>query len=103
MEPLVVGTIAMLEVMKPSRAFSVETVGWCSPSGHKVRKGMDPGGTTVALKMYAAAVLAGAHALPTTFTVFSPMKGGPLFWRVSSTRQGAIGYIDNPPVPAGAK
>jgi len=35
--PLLVGTIAMFEVMKPSGAFSVETVGWGSPSGHKVR------------------------------------------------------------------
>ena len=35
--PLLVGTTAMFEVMKPSAAFSVETVGWGSPSGHKVR------------------------------------------------------------------
>ena len=35
--PLLVGTIAMLLVIDPSAAFSVETTGWFSPSGHNVR------------------------------------------------------------------
>ena len=37
MEPSFVGTIAMFDVMKPSLAFRVETVGWFSPCGHNVR------------------------------------------------------------------
>ena len=37
MFPLLVGTMAMLEVMAPSVAFKVETVGWFSPAGHKVK------------------------------------------------------------------
>ena len=36
-EPFVVGTIAMLLVMAPSRAFSVAASGCDSPSGHMVR------------------------------------------------------------------
>ena len=35
--PLVFGTTAMFDVIAPSRAFSVETCGWLSPSGHSVR------------------------------------------------------------------
>ena len=35
--PLPLGTIAMFEVMAPSIAFSVETVGFCSGSGHNVK------------------------------------------------------------------
>ena len=31
MLPLLVGTMAMLEVMAPSRAFRVETPGWLHP------------------------------------------------------------------------
>ena len=42
------------------------------------------------------ALLGGAHALPTTLTVFSPMNGLPLLLRVSSTRHGATGYSDRP-------
>ena len=36
-EPLLLGTIAMLEEIDPSSAFSVETIGWSAPSGHSVR------------------------------------------------------------------
>ena len=35
--PFVLGTIAMLEEIDPSNAFSVETKGWVVPSGHSVR------------------------------------------------------------------
>jgi hypothetical protein len=36
--PLVLGTMAMFDVIAPSLAFSVETVGCGEPSGHSVRK-----------------------------------------------------------------
>src|ERR1039458_279966 len=102
--PLVLGTIAMLLVMEPSSAFKVETSGFGSPSGHSVREPSAPVGTTVALKTYASAVAGGSHGLSTTSTggVRFPLKGGPS-WRVSMTRQGATGYSDSPPGPAGAK
>ena len=35
--PLVLGTMAMLLVRDPSKAFSVETTGWPVPSGNSVR------------------------------------------------------------------
>ena len=102
MEPLVVGTIAIFEVMSPSTAFRVEAVGRSWPSAHKVRYPKELDGTTVALKTYACAVLGGAHELPATFTVSSPLNA-PFPLRVSITRQGATGYKDKPPVPGGAK
>ncbi len=37
MEPLVVGTIAILSVTAPSIEFKVETSGWTPPSGQSVR------------------------------------------------------------------
>src|ERR1017187_8431945 len=88
--PLVLGTIAMLLVMEPYRAFKVETSGFVCPSGHSVRKPSAPVGTTVALKTYACAVAGGPQKLPVTFTgvVRVPLNGGPS-WRVSMTRQGA--------------
>lgn len=47
MDPLFVGMMPRFEVMLPSE-FSVEALGWTTPSGHKVRKPSIPGGTTVA-------------------------------------------------------
>src|ERR1019366_8199450 len=96
----------MLLVMEPSKAFKVETRGFGWPSGHKVRYPNPPTGTTVALKTYACAVTGGSHTLCNTSTggVRVPLKGWPLpTWRVSMTRQGAAGYSDSPPGPAGAK
>ena len=46
--PFVVGTIAILEVIAPSIAFSVETRGCVVSWGQSVRKPKGPGGTTVA-------------------------------------------------------
>src|SRR5664279_1736899 len=43
-QPFVVGTIAMLLVMDPSKAFKVETSGLVWPSGHKVRYPRPPRG-----------------------------------------------------------
>jgi hypothetical protein len=37
MDPFVVGRIAMFDVMNPSGAFRVDTVGIISPSGQSVR------------------------------------------------------------------
>src|SRR5208337_2966601 len=92
-EPSVVGTIAMFDVTAPSIAFSVEATGGGLPlSGHKVRYPSGPGGTTVALKMYAWAIFEGPHTLSATSTVSSSTNGCPLpTWRVSSTRHGATG------------
>jgi len=53
MDPFVVGTMAILEVMAPSPAFKVETMGCICPAGHSVRKPSEPEGTTVALNTYA--------------------------------------------------
>jgi len=50
MEPLLVGTMAMVLVMAPSTAFKVETTGCISPFGHSARYPSGPEGTTVALK-----------------------------------------------------
>src|ERR1700739_3321275 len=47
-DPFAAGTIARLDVIAPSIAFSVEASGWLEPCGHNVRKPSGPGGTTVA-------------------------------------------------------
>ena len=49
------GMSAALDVMLPSRAFSVDTVG-CAPGPHRVRKPSAAGGTTVAFSEKPAAV-----------------------------------------------
>src|SRR5438270_11298536 len=51
-KPLVVGTIAMLEVIAPSTAFRVETRGRVVPCGQSVRNPNGAGGTTVAFNTY---------------------------------------------------
>src|SRR5664280_2223159 len=104
--PLVLGTIAMLEEIDPSCAFSVETRGWPVPSGHSVRELSTPWGTTVALKTYACAKLDVPHPVSTTSAggLRVPLKGRPLpTLRVSMTLQGCTPYSDSPPRPAGAK
>src|ERR1019366_8084042 len=49
-DPFVVGTIARFEVIAPSTAFSVDTVGRVCPCGHNVKYPSGVGGTTVTLK-----------------------------------------------------
>src|SRR5215469_5094141 len=94
----------MLLVMAPSRAFSVDTVGWPAPCGHSVRYPNDPDGTTVAFSTYPCAAFVPPHPLPITFTSSEPVNGGdPLGFLVSSTRHGGRLYKDSPPAPAGAK
>src|SRR5664280_666362 len=87
--PLVLATIAMLEVIQPSIAFSVENGrGLPVPSGHSVRYPSPPWGTTVALRTYACACAGGSHGLSTTSTggLRVPLKGRPLpTLRVSMT------------------
>src|SRR5215469_15307884 len=96
--------MAMLLVMAPSSAFSVDTVGWPAPCGHSVRYPSDPDGTTVAFSTYPCATLVPPHPLPITFTSSEPVNGcEPLGFLVSSTRQGGRLYKDSPPVAAGAK
>src|SRR5664280_969050 len=96
--------IAMFDVIAPSNAFNVEASGWFWPSGHSVRYPKGPCGTTVTLNTYASAVLGTPQELSTTSTagLISPLNAPP-DRRVSSTRQGAAGYSDSPPGPAGAK
>src|SRR5664280_474933 len=104
--PLLVGTIAMFEVIMPSIAFKVEAKGRGWPSGHKVRYPNGPCGTTVALKTYACAAAGGPHGLSTTSTggLRVPLKGRPLpTLRVSMTLQGRTPYSDRPHKHAGAK
>src|SRR5271170_4761193 len=100
MEPLLVGTMAMFEVIAPSSALSVETSGCDPPAGHSVRKFSAPSGTTVAFNTYASAVDGGAHVLPCTLTVFVDVNA---VGRVSITRHGAAVYSESPPVAGGAK
>src|ERR1035437_7476709 len=105
--PLVLATIAMLEVIQPSIAFSVENGrGLPVPSGHSVRYPSQPCGTTVALRTYACACAGGSHGLSTTSTggLRVPLKARPLSTlRVSMTLQGRTPYSDSPPGPVGAK
>jgi hypothetical protein len=97
---LVVGTMAMLEVIAPSLALSVETPGWVPPAAHKVGQLNVAEGSTVAFR--ACAVAGGAQLLPCTGTVSVPSTGrGPL--RVSNTRHRVTVQSDNPPVPGAAK
>lgn len=103
-DPLVVGTIAMFEVIVPSGAFRVETKGLLAPCGHKVRNPIGPGGTTVALSTNDCADAGTAQPLEVTFTSIAPLKGcDPAGFLVSSTRHGVKVKKDNPPVPGGAK
>src|SRR5258707_472607 len=103
-DPLVVGMIAIFDVMAPSCAFSVETSGRSGPCGQRVRKPSWPGGTTVALKISAWAVEGASQPLVMAFTSRTPLNGGePAGLRVSMTRQGDTLYNDNPPGADGAK
>jgi|SRR5580700_1662027 hypothetical protein len=90
-EQSVFGTIAILEVVKPSRALKVGTDGCCRGSPHNVRYPKEPLGTAVSLNVYAAELARGAHELDAMFTVNSPLKGWPLLLRLSKARQGAVG------------
>ena len=88
-DPFVSGTIAMFEVMAPSKAFNVATVGCDNPCGHIVMYPSGPGGTTVALNTYACALAGAPHPLELTFTLMVPRNGGvPAGRRVSFARHG---------------
>src|ERR1700674_472854 len=103
-DPVVVGTMAMLLVIAPSVAFSVAASGRDCPWGNMVMKPKGPGGTTVALNTKAWAVAGAPQGLAVTFTSRVVLNGGvPAGSRESSTRQGATVYSDSPPAPAGAK
>src|SRR5580698_4013834 len=86
--PSVLGTMAMFDVTAPSLAFSVDTVGCGSPSGHSVRKLSVPCGIAVALNTYPSEVAGGPQGLVCTLIVFSPLNGCPPPLRVSITRHG---------------
>lgn len=101
-DPFVVGTIAILEVIAPSDAFSVDTSGCGWPSGQMVRKPSEPTGTTVALKTYACAFDGTPHELSSTLNV-SELMGVPGDCRVSRTRQGCVVKSARPPEAGGAK
>lgn len=104
MEPLSVGTMAMLLVMAPSRAFRVAAKGRGSPSGHMVMNPKGPGGITVALNTKAFAVPGTPQDEAVTFTLRGALNGGvPDGNRLSNTRQGVMAYKDSPPGPCGAK
>jgi len=86
-DPFVVGTIAILEAITPSSAFSVDTTGCALPSGHSVRYPKPPVGTTVAFSTKAFALDGIPQELPVTLTGSAPLNE-PLELRVSSTRHG---------------
>src|SRR4051794_21772494 len=69
--PVPAGTIAMLAVMAPVSAFSVDTPGCAEPAGQAVRKPSGPLGTTVMLVAYAWAV-AGIPQAPEITGKFRP-------------------------------
>jgi hypothetical protein len=100
-DPLVVGIMAMFEVIAPSSAFSVEASGLVCPWGQSVKKPRPPGGTTVVLKTCACASTGIPQALAETATSNEVMVEPES--RVSFTRHGATGNKDNPPAPGGAK
>ena len=75
--PLTFGTMAMFEVIAPSLAFSVDTIGCCSVSGHGERKLSAPCGMTVALKTYPCEVEGGPQGLVWILTVSSPLNCPP--------------------------
>ena len=93
----------MFDVIAPSSAFSVDTSGLVCPWGHSVRNPRIPGGTTVVLKTCACASAGIPQPLEVTATSNEVMGGDPAGSRVSFTRHGATGYMDNPPAPGGAK
>ena len=101
-----VGTIAMFEVIAPSIAFSVETTGWLSPSGHKRQiaqrahrhhRRVEHVGLRRARR--SADAVHHIHRRTQRSTERLPIA----ILRVSITRQGAAGYSDSPPCPGGAK
>ena len=103
-DSFVVGTMAMLEAITPSSAFSVDTNGCASFSGHSVRNPKPPVGTTVAFSTKASALEGIPQELPFTLTGSVPFIK-PLEPRVSSTRHGVTVNSAWPPAaqPAGAK
>ena len=100
MDPLLVGKIAMFDVIHPSGAFSVDTAGWFYPSGHSVRYANVGDGITMAFATYPCAAVGTWHGLLGKFTggLSKPLNGCPLPTpRESNTRQGVSGYKDSPP------
>src|ERR1035438_5523772 len=87
-DPFVVGTIAMFDVIAASSAFSVATTGRTCPCGHSVKYPIDAGGTTVTLITCACALAGIPHALALTATSRFEMGKDPAGSRVSSTRHG---------------
>jgi hypothetical protein len=86
-DPFVVGTMAMLEAITPSSAFSVDTTGCASFSGHNVRYPKPNVGTTVAFSTKASALDGIPQELLVTLTGSVPFIK-PLDDLVSSTRHG---------------
>ena len=95
MEPSVpAGTIAAFATTLASNEFKVDTSGVAPPAGQSVRYASVPGGTTVALRLYACANDDIPQALPGTGHVLvspGPSVGPPnvpAAPRVSDTRHG---------------
>jgi hypothetical protein len=89
----VVGTMAIFDVICPSKAFKVETNGWASPLGHKVKYPRSCGGTTVAFSTTACALAGIPQGLAVIFSLICP-ENAPVVSRVSTTRQGGRVYSD---------
>src|ERR1035438_9776961 len=107
MLPLVpAGTIAALDLMRPSSELSVEATGRDCPAGHTVRYPSVVVGTTATLREYASAVEGMPQALVRMLKsrldppVMLGPPNGPAAVRVSATRQAVTGMKRSPLAPA---
>src|SRR4051794_3900284 len=91
------GTIAAVDLVRPSSELAVETTGCTCPVGHSVRNPSGPAGTTATLSEYACAVggiLHGPFGMIKLRAVPPAISGppkGPSGARVSTKRQGVTG------------
>src|SRR5208283_3508438 len=91
------GTIAAFATTAPCHEFNVETNGWLSPVGQRLRYPRNPCGTTVTFNECAAAVAGIAQSLfgMGKLLVSPPVMLGPpntpTGLRVSATRHGVTG------------
>src|ERR1035438_8729401 len=87
-DPFVVGTIAMFDVIAASNAFNVATTGRACPCGHSVKYPIEAGGTTVTLNTNACPLDGIPHTLALTATSRFVIGKDPDGSRVSNTRHG---------------
>src|SRR4051812_18962721 len=95
--PAPAGTIAAVDLVRPSSELAVETKGCTCPVGHSVRNPRGPAGTTATFSENACAVggmlhgLIGIIKLRAVPPAISGPPKGPAGSRVSTKRQGVTG------------